>query len=103
VSLAAAPVSSPLPVSPTNTSVVADYQSVIEYTADPARTVTLELDGVALAPLVPFADRFRRSNSNCTIRRWHLSQCCYKVGVSSTVAALPKSPSARPPRGSLVR
>lgn len=55
-SLAAAPVPAPVPVSPANQSVIADYQSVIEYTADPATTVTFELDGVALAPLVPFAD-----------------------------------------------
>jgi hypothetical protein len=55
-SLAAAPVPAPVPVSPANQSVIADYQSVIEYTAGPGTTVTFELDGVALAPLVPFAD-----------------------------------------------
>jgi hypothetical protein len=53
---AGVPPAAPVPVSPANTSVIAETQPVLEYLADPATTVIFEVDGVDSAPLVPFAD-----------------------------------------------
>src|SRR5262245_53841591 len=53
---AAATVPAPVPVSPANRAVLTDNRPVIEYRADPATTVTFELDGLMFPPQVPFAD-----------------------------------------------